>query len=323
MWSLGLPPRRGAALSPTPLVQAESAAIEAGAALLPITPLLPDTERLADLGLRIGLTLLIAWLAQWLLFLAAGRAEKWMVRAGRGTLHAQQRARTLGQIARHLVTVLVAATAAIRILDLLGWDVKPILAGAGIVGVALGFGAQTLVRDVIAGVFILAEDQFGVGDVVEVDGKAATVEAVTVRATRLRDFRGHVYFVPNGEMKIVVNRSRDWNRVVVDVPLAADADWERGIQVCREVAEAMNADEHWKDRLLEPVQMTGIETLTGPEAVLRVVCRARPGAEAAEAARELRRRLLRALQQSGVRTHPMRDGLQAATAESRAPRTPV
>ena len=116
---------------------------------------------------------------------------------------------------------------------------------------ALGFGAQTLVRDMIAGVFIIVEDQFGVGDLIEVDGKAATVEELTVRRTTLRDFNGYLHFVPNGEMKIVVNRSRGWNRVAVDVPIAADQDVDRALEVCRRVADAMNAEPEWRERLLD------------------------------------------------------------------------
>jgi small conductance mechanosensitive channel len=105
-----------------------------------------------------------------------------------------------------------------------------LLAGAGIVGLAVGFGAQTLVRDVIAGVFILLENQFAVGDIIEIAGKPATVEAVTVRSTTLRDYNGYVHFVPNGEMKIVTNRSRGWNRVFIDVVVAGDQDADRALE---------------------------------------------------------------------------------------------
>jgi small conductance mechanosensitive channel len=197
--------------------------------------------------------------------------------------------------------VLVAGAVIIHSLAVLGWDVRPLLAGAGILGVALGFGAQTLVRDVIAGIFILAEDQFAVGDLIEVNGKAATVELLTVRSTTLRDFNGHLHFVPNGELKIVVNRSRGWSRLAVDVPIAADQDVERGLDVCEKVAKTMNDDAAWRPRLLDPVEVWGVEGLTGAEALVRLVVRARPGADAPEAARELRRRIVQGLATARVR----------------------
>lgn len=224
-----------------------------------------------------------------------------------------QRARTLGQIFRHLVTVIVAGAAMIHILQIIGWDVKPLLAGAGIIGVALGFGAQSLVRDVIAGIFILAENQYSVGDLIEINGKAATVEALTVRSTMLRDFNGYVHFVPNGEMKIVTNRSRDWNRIAVDVVIAADQGIDDAIAACRKTLEAFNADPAWRGRLLDPVELWGVESVSGQEATLRCVVRSIPGPGAHEAARELRRQLHRALSQSGIRVGAPND-LAAATA---------
>src|SRR5947208_1275607 len=189
--------------------------------VLPMKALLPESGKLLDSAVRIGLTIVVGFLVQRLMFLLVGRLESWVARAAPEDARGRQRARTLGQILRHLCTTVVAGAVIIHSLAVLGWDVRPLLAGAGILGVALGFGAQTLVRDVIAGFFILTENQFGVGDVVEIDGKAATVEALSVRCTTLRDFNGFVHFVPNGEMKVVTNRSREWNRLALDVLVAA------------------------------------------------------------------------------------------------------
>jgi moderate conductance mechanosensitive channel len=189
----------------------------------------------------------------------------------------------------------------------LGWNVGPLLAGAGILGVALGFGAQTLVRDVISGIFILVEDQFAVGDLIEVNGRAATVEELTVRSTTLRDFNGYLHFVPNGEMKIVINRSRGWSRLAVDVPIVAGEDVERALDVCEKVATAMNNDAAWRSRLLDPVQVWGVEGFTSTEAVVRLVVRAQPGEDAPEAARELRFRIVRDLAAAQVRTSAHRE----------------
>jgi small conductance mechanosensitive channel len=272
-----------------------------------ITRLIPEGEKLADMGLRIGIALVLGFVFQRVLFLLVGRAETWIERVGRHSDRARQRARTIGQILRSLLTVLVGGAVVLYSLGELGWDVRPLLATAGIAGVALGFGAQTLVRDVIAGLFIITEDQFGVGDLIEVDGKAATVEALTVRSTTLRDFNGFLHFVPNGEMKVVVNRSRGWNRVAVDVPIATDQDADRALEVCRRVAAAMSAEAAWKERMLDEIQVWGVEGLSSQDLQIRLVVRAVPGPDVHEAARELRRRIHRAFADASVRVSPQRE----------------
>jgi len=265
------------------------------------TRLLPESSKVFDAGLRIAVIVALAFLAQRLLFALVARLERLVVRAGPGGPPSESRARTVGGILRSLCTVSVAGFALIHVFVALGVDIRPLLAGAGIVGVALGFGAQTVVRDVIAGVFILAENQFGVGDLIEVGGRAATVESITVRSTRLRDFNGYVHFVPNGEMKIVTNRSRGWNRLAVDIVVPADQDLERALEVCRKVVGIMNADPLWKERLLDPIELWGVEAQGGNEVSLRMVVRAEPGPDVPEAARELRRRAHRALSEAGLR----------------------
>jgi small-conductance mechanosensitive channel len=277
-----------------------------GGAIL-IAPLVPAPEQLADMGLRIGLAIVYGFLLQRLLFMLVNRSESWIERIGHGGGHAQQRARTIGQIFKSLLTILIVGGVTIYALGVMGWDVRPLLATAGIAGVALGFGAQFLVRDVIAGLFIIAEDQFGVGDVIEVNGKAATVEGLTVRSTTLRDFNGFLHFVPNGEMKVVVNRSRGWNRLTVDVPVAPEEDVDRALEACRRVAVAMSAEPAWKDRLLDEIQVWGVESLGTQELQVRLVVRAMPGPDAHEAARELRRRVHRALSEAGVRLSAQRE----------------
>jgi moderate conductance mechanosensitive channel len=272
-----------------------------------ITRLLPESETLLDMGLRIGIALVVGFGAQRVLFLLVGRGEAWIERVGRGSIHSRQRARTIGQIFRNLLTVMVVGSVAIYSLGVLGWDVRPLLATAGIAGVALGFGAQTLVRDVIAGIFIIAEDQFGVGDLIEVNGRAATVEELTVRCTTLRDFNGFLHFVPNGEMKVVVNRSRGWNRLAVDVPISPDEDIDRALEAIRKVAAAMSAEPAWRERMLDAVQVWGVEGLSAQDLQVRLVVRAEPGPNVHEAARELRRRLHRGLAEAGIRVGTPRE----------------
>ena len=267
---------------------------------IPMTPVVPAPEVLAQMGWRIGLTIAVAFVVQRLLFLLWGRLPELLARAAPDRQAAIQRGQTLRHILRHLTTLGVSVAAAIHALEVLGWDVKPLLAGAGIVGVALGFGAQTLVRDWISGVFILVENQLGVGDVVEINGRPATVESLTVRSTTLRDFNGFLHFVPNGEMRIVTNRSRDWNRQAVDVPVRTGQDLDAVLARCGEVARAMTADPEWAHRLIEPVHVWGIERLGLEGAVIRLVVRARPGEDIAAAARELRRRIHDALAGAGI-----------------------
>ena len=285
-------------------------------------PVIPTPEKLAEMGVRLGIIVAVAFLAQRIVFVGIGRGEKLLERAGEHSPQAVQRARTLGQIFRSLTTFVVAGAVLVNALAVLGWNVSPLLAGAGILGVALGFGAQTLVRDVIAGFFILTENQFGVGDVVEIDGKAATVEALSVRCTTLRDFNGFVHFVPNGEMKVVTNRSREWNRLPLDVLVGADEDLDRALELCRSVAAELNADPRWNGRLLDPVEVWGVESLGGVENQIRMVIRSRPGADGPEVARELRRRVHRSLVAAGVRTSTSRELSLAGPAPASATPSP-
>lgn len=281
------------------------------AAWILITRLIPEGERLLDMGLRLGVAIVLGLLIQQLFFLIVRRSEVWIERIGHHSAMAKKRSTTIGQIFRSLVTVLVAGAVILYGLEVFGWDVRPLLATAGIAGVALGFGAQTLVRDVIAGIFIIAEDQFGVGDLIEINGKAATVEGLTVRCATLRDFNGFLHFVPNGEMKIVVNRSRGWNRLAVDVPIGHDEDLERALEVCRRVAATMSKEPAWRERLLDEIQVWGVDSLSPTEMLVRLVVRGEPGAAVHEAARELRRRLHGALAESDVRLVGQREILIA------------
>jgi small-conductance mechanosensitive channel len=276
-------------------------------AYLLILKLIPEPEKLAELGIRLALTVGGAFLLMQLAWLLVGRLRHWMVRAGRDRPGSAQRAQTVAQTLRSLATAIIWAGAFVHVLAIFGWDVKPLLAGAGILGVALGFGAQTLVRDLIAGYFILIENQFAVGDLVEVNGQPSLVEEVTLRCTRLRSFNGFVHYVPNGEFKMVTNRSRDWNRLTVDVPVGANEDLGRALQLCRGVVDGLNAEPAWRERLIEPAELWGVESLAGAEAQLRMVVRSRPGADAFQVSRELRLRSHEALVAGNIRTGTNRE----------------
>jgi small conductance mechanosensitive channel len=278
---------------------------------------LPAGEKLLDMTVRIAFTVVVVFGVQRLLFLVVSRFERLVKRSGaRDGVRSESRARTLGQVFRSLITALGVTAVIIESLAVLGWDVRPLLAGAGLVGVALGFGAQSLVRDWISGIFILLENQFAVGDLIEVGGVAATVEEITVRSTTLRDGNGFVHFVPNGEMRIVINRSRGWNRAHADVPFHAGEDAERVLEICREVVAAVNHDPEWSARMLEPAQVLGIESMAGGEARVRIEARTLPGADAANLAREIRRRALHAFHDAGIRHAVLVTSRDAAMAGS-------
>ena len=150
-------------------------------------------------------------------------------------------------------------------------NIAPIIASAGILGIALGFGAQSLVKDFLSGVFMIFEDQFGVGDVIDVGAASGTVEAVSLRVTRLRDLDGTVWYVPNGEILRVGNKSQNWSRAVVDIGVGYDEDLARAKQVLAEVAHDLWEDEDFRSVIIEEPEVTGVEALNPDAITLRVL----------------------------------------------------
>jgi moderate conductance mechanosensitive channel len=188
-----------------------------------------------------------------------------------------QRARTIGSVLRSASSVLVGAIAVVMILAEFGVALGPILASAGIVGVALGFGAQNLVRDFLSGIFILLEDQYGVGDIVDLGSASGTVEAVGLRITTVRDGNGTVWYVRNGEILRVGNKTQGFAIAIADLPLAHTADIARATEIAGRVAEAVAEDLEVAAHLIEPPEVVGIEKV-GPEGVtFRVQARTSPG----------------------------------------------
>src|SRR5918997_4586287 len=176
-----------------------------------------------------------------------------LLRTTEHSLRAEQRMEALASVLRSLVTVVVYMVAGFMILGEVGINLGPLLAGAGILGIALGFGSQTLVRDFLSGVFILIEDQFGVGDIVNLDGTTSgTVEAVSLRTTRLRSVDGTVWHVPNGEIRRVGNQSQHWSRALIDIEVAYDTELEHAQAVIKRVAVEL-----WRQRddILEEPQV--------------------------------------------------------------------
>ncbi len=213
------------------------------------------------------------------------------------SLRAEQRIDALTSVLRSLVSVVVYAIAVFMILGEVGINLGPLLAGAGIIGVALGFGSQSLVRDFLSGVFILIEDQFGVGDVVDLDGQTAgVVEAVSLRTTRLRGVDGTLWHVPNGEIRRVGNQSQHWSRALIDVEVAYDTDVEHAEAVIGAVAGDLASED---GAVLDDPEVWGVERLGAHGVGLRLVVKTRPS-EHFRIARELRRRIKAAFDREGI-----------------------
>ena len=218
---------------------------------------------------------------------------------GAVSLRAAARSETLGLVLRSVASFVIWTIAFITILGELGIDLAPLIAGAGLAGVAVGFGAQSLVKDFLAGIFILVEDQYGVGDIVDVGDATGTVEAVTLRTTRLRDVNGTVWHVPNGQILRVANKSQQWARALLDIAVAHGSDVALAEGVIKGTADEVWRDPAWAGQILEEPEVWGVERL-GPEGVvIRLVVKTLP-ARQFDIMRQLRGRLQVALLEAGV-----------------------
>ena len=213
-----------------------------------------------------------------------------------------QRAATIGSVLKSAVSLVILVIAFMTILAELKIDLSPFIAGTSIVGVALGFGAQNIVKDFLSGIFMMLEDQYGVGDTIDFEKASGTVEAVGLRTTRLRDVNGTVWYVRNGEVVRVGNKSQGYAQVVLDVPIDAWADVAGASQAILDEAEQMRAEDTWNGVFLGDPDMQGVESMTREETVIRLVARTRPG-EQFRVARELRRRIRERLDHLDIGTH--------------------
>jgi moderate conductance mechanosensitive channel len=207
---------------------------------------------------------------------------------------------TVGNAFRYFATVVVVLVAGMLILDELGISIAPLLATAGVAGIAIAFGAQSLIKDYFTGFFLLLEDQIRVGDVVEVAGRGGLVEDLTLRYVRLRDLEGHVHYVPNGEIKLVTNRTRGHATPVVDVPIAYAADADAVLQVMRETAAALGADPDWSARIAGEMEVIGMDRWADSSVVLRARFKVVPPIQQWNVKREYLRRLKKAFDERGI-----------------------
>ncbi len=218
--------------------------------------------------------------------------------------HAYQ-LRTLAGVIYSVGVVVILFFAAMQILPLLGINMGPLLASAGIAGLAIGFGAQTLVHDVINGFFILVEDQYHLGDVVRISGVAGTVESMTLRRTVLRGEDGTLHSIPNSEIKLVSNLTRDWAQVQLHISAAYGENSDRVIELLQQVGAELRNDERFTESIVADPQVPGIDRISGGEVDYLMLVKTRPGAQYA-VSRELRRRIKDCFEKSQIQAVPAR-----------------
>ena len=228
------------------------------------------------------------------------------------------RASTIGSVLRSLVTWLIYAIMFMLVLDEFGVNLGPLLASAGVVGLAIGFGAQALVKDVLSGIFLIMEDQYGVGDLVDLGESVGTVEVVGLRVTTIRDLQGTLWYVRNGEIIRVGNHSQSWANVVLDVPLGPSVDIDQAARIIGEAVDTVVDDPEWTDAILDRPDLQGVSDITMDGAKFRVLVKADSGRQWA-LGRELRGRISHALHEAGIardlannRVYVRRDSISGA-----------
>ncbi|MDP8977784.1 MAG: mechanosensitive ion channel family protein [Actinomycetota bacterium] len=242
-------------------------------------------------------------------------AESGPIDLSRATL----RTETIGTVLRSISTFLVWAVALLLVLGEFDINIGPLIAGAGVAGVALGFGAQSLVKDFLSGVFMLIEDQYGVGDIIDVGEATGVVEGITLRKTQLRDVNGVVWHVPNGEISRIGNLSQVWSRALLDIGVAYHTDVPRALDVLKQTAVALWKDPDWSPTILEEPEVWGLERFDPDQLTLRMVLKTQPN-EQWRVARELRARIKTAFDEADIeipfpqrslwiRSEPQTDGV--------------
>jgi small conductance mechanosensitive channel len=220
--------------------------------------------------------------------------------AAEGVDRRNQRVDALGAVLNSALGLVIWTGALLIILGAtFGINLTPFLAGAGVIGIAIGFGAQDLVKDFVSGIFMLIEDQFGVGDVIDVGDATGTVEKISLRTTRIRDVRGTVWHFPNGEIRRVGNLSQEWSRVLLDVTVGYGSDIDTAADVIRQTAEDMAGEDRYRGLFLAAPEVWGVESVTPDGVAIRLVIKTLPGEQAA-ISRELRRRIKKGLDGAGI-----------------------
>jgi small conductance mechanosensitive channel len=252
-------------------------------------------------GLRITALLVMTFVIVRLVSAVIVRAEQDLdVGTGLDALERRKRAQTIASLARRALTGLIWACAILIVLRELDVDITPVLAGAGILGLAVGFGAQTLVRDIITGFFLIIEDQVRVGDVATVNGIGGLVEQINMRTIVLRDLEGVVHVVPNGEIKTLANRTKDFAYYVIDLRVDYESDVDQVLAFVEEAGAELMVDARFAPSILAPVEVLGVDAFNESSVTVKVRIKTVP-LKQWEVGRELRRRIKQVLDRNGVR----------------------
>ncbi|WP_092525245.1 MULTISPECIES: mechanosensitive ion channel family protein [Actinopolyspora] len=227
----------------------------------------------------------------------------------------QQRAQTIGSVLRSVASSVIFGVAFVMILGEFGINLGPILASAGVLGLAIGFGAQSLVQDFLAGIFMMIEDQYGVGDVVDTGDAVGTVESVTLRITKIRDLNGGLWYVRNGEIMRVCNMNQDWANAVVEIPLDYSVDIAHAERVIESAIDDFAAEDEFKSKILEKPDLSGVIGIGNGSVTVRIIVKVKPGEQWA-LGRALRGRLKSRFDAEGVRVaYPLLPGNGAGAAK--------
>lgn len=249
-------------------------------------------------GVHIGVTLVLAAVAIKVAKMLSTRLIAALTRQ-KDDMEFQKRTQTLGSIVRYVLDITILIVTAMIVLGELGIQIGPVLAAAGIVGLAVGFGAQSLVKDVITGFFILLEDQIRVGDVVEIGQKGGLVEKISLRTTVLRDLAGNVHYVPNGKIDIVTNMTKDYSRYVFEIGVAYREDVDQVIELIKEVDADLRDDPAFRDDILEPIEILGLDQFGNSALVIKARTKTVPIKQWG-VAREFNRRLKKKFDENDI-----------------------
>ncbi|MBX3303465.1 MAG: mechanosensitive ion channel family protein [Nitrospira sp.] len=252
---------------------------------------------------NIALILALGLAAMRFLRLGLDRLESFVMKTSKATdadpEAGRKRIATLTGIVRTIMVTIIWGVVIIEVLQKMGLDIRPILAGAGIVGLAVGFGAQNLVRDLISGFFIILEDQIRLGDVAIINGTGGLVESITFRTITLRDFSGVVHVFPNGTITTLSNMTKEWSAFVLDMGIAYKEDTDRVTEVMRQVGEDLRQDPDFRDKFVSPIEMIGVDNFADSSVVIRIRIKTKP-LEQWNVGREYRRRLKQAFDARGI-----------------------
>ena len=248
---------------------------------------------------KLVVVLIVAFILIRLLKLVTSRLATYSLKDDRAGSAGAHQLRTAASVITSVGTFVIVFIAAMQVLPVLGINMGPLLASAGIAGLAIGFGAQTLVKDVINGFFILLENQYNIGEVVRVAGVKGTVESMTMRRTNLRDDDGTLHVVPNSQITIVSNLTRDWAQVALHISVAYNEDSDRVVKALQEVANDIRNDPTFRDDIVADPQVPGIERVSAGEVDYLMLVRTRPGRQYA-VTREMRRRIKECFQKNNI-----------------------